>query len=401
MRVPRIFPKSQKKDELMVVFHVGSSSVGGAVFSTNREAPKILFSATEHLRIEEKVDPAKLLASALQALDKMARELHSQALGAPTRVFCMLASPWYLSETRTIKYRPQDPFIFTEKLADELIQKEIQVFGEENAAKYPNQEHAVRPIELKNIQTILNGYGASRPLNQKANELEMIIFISLASESALQALEDTIHRYFHTGPVKFSSFAMASFTVIRDTYHTDENFLLVDIGGEVTEIFMTKKNVLRESISYPLGKNFLIRGVARELGCTLDEASSLISLAKDGHAAISIAKKLDTAISKLKSEWLNKFQESLANLSKDISIPSKIFIVVDRGMVEFFQELIKSEQFSQYTLAESKFEVAFLSSEVLHQAAQFDEEKLREPFLVIDSVYINRFLINSAKAGRE
>lgn len=392
MKVPRIFPKSPKNDELMVVFHIGSSSVGGAIFNTGNGTPKIIFSATEHLRIEEKVDPTRLLSSAVTALDKIGAELQARALGAPTRVFCVLASPWYLSQTRTIEYHSDAPFLFTEKMADELIQKEIQIFGEENATNYPGEEHAVRPIELKNIQTTLNGYGATKPLNQKATELEMVIFVSMCSESALSAIEESIHRYFHTGPIKFSSFAMASFTVIRDIYHTEENFLLVDIGGEVTEIFMTKKNVLRESISYPLGKSFLIRGVARELGCTLDEASSLISLAKDGHAAISMAKKLEAITSKLKSEWLNKFQESLANLSKDISIPSKIFIVVDQGVAEFFSEIIKSEQFSQYTLAESKFEVAFLSSEVLHQAAQFDEEKLREPFLVVDSVYISRFL---------
>ena len=371
------------------------------MFSAGVGKPKIIFSLTEHLPLEEKVEPSRLLASAVKALDKVAKEMHDKALGAPARVFCVLASPWYLSQTRTIHYETKEPFTFTEKLADELIQKEIKVFGEENAANYPAAEHAVRSIELKNIQTLLNGYAASRPLNQKATELEMIIFVSMSSESTLVAIEESIGRYFNTGPIKFSSFAMASFTVIRDTYHTDENFLLVDIGGEVTEIFMSKRNVLRESISYPLGKSFLTRGVAKELGCTLDEASSLISLAKDGHAAISIAKKLDTAISKLKQEWLNKFQESLANLSKDISIPSKIFIVVDRGMTEFFSEIIKSEQFSQYTLAESKFEVAFLSSEVLHEAAQFDEEKLREPFLVIDSVYINRFLIDPVKAGRE
>jgi cell division ATPase FtsA len=220
----------------------------------------------------------------------------------------------------------------------------------------------------------------------------MSIFLSICGEQMLALVEDTIRRHFHFETIKFSSFAMASFTVIRDMYADQENFLLLDIGGEVTDIFLAKKNVLRESVSYPLGINFLTRGVASKLGCTLEEAGSLISLFKDGHAEKSVAQKLELIMAELKKEWLKNFQESLANLSKDISVPSTIFVIVDKNMVEFFSEIIKSEQFSQYTLTESKFEVTFLGLQALHGAAQFEENVIRDPFLVVDSVYINRFL---------
>ena len=129
---------------------------------------------------------------------------------------------------------------------------------------------------------------------------------------------------------------MAFFTTVRDVYKQQENFLLVDIGGEVTDIFMTKKNILRESISFPLGRNFLTRGVAFELGCSLNEANSLISLYKDGHAEKSVTKKLALIIKKLQTKWLEKFQESLANLSHDISIPSTIYIAIDKDLADFF-----------------------------------------------------------------
>ena len=83
----------------------------------------------------------------------------------------------------------------------------------------------------------------------------------------------------------------------------------------------------------------------------------------------------------------------LVNLSNDISIPSTIFLTVDQDLASFFTETIKSEQFNQYTLTESKFEVIFLSTEMLHDIAVFKDLVIREPFLIIDSVYINRFLI--------
>jgi cell division ATPase FtsA len=388
-----IFSKAQTEDELMAVFNIGSSSVGGAFFlAQSSGVPKIIFSAIEPLRLEEKVEADKFLSLTIEAIDTVAAKIYGAGLGAPKRIFCVLSSPWYSSQTRAINFKKNTPFIFTEKLADELIQKEIKIFGEEHTVKYGDAGKGIRPIELKNIKTMLNGYEATRPLGQKATDLEMSIFLSICGEQMLALVEDTIRRHFHFETIKFSSFAMASFTVIRDMYADQENFLLLDIGGEVTDIFLAKKNVLRESVSYPLGINFLTRGVASKLGCTLEEAGSLISLFKDGHAEKSVAQKLELIMAELKKEWLKNFQESLANLSKDISVPSTIFVIVDKNMVEFFSEIIKSEQFSQYTLTESKFEVTFLGLQALHGAAQFEENVIRDPFLVVDSVYINRFL---------
>jgi cell division ATPase FtsA len=185
---------------------------------------------------------------------------------------------------------------------------------------------------------------------------------------------------------------MSSFAVARDMFVHQDNFLLVDIGGEMTDIAMIKKDVLRESISFPMGRNFMVRGVAKALDCTLIEAGSFLSLYKDGHAEESALKKLKPVIEKLKSEWLKEFQESLANLSTDISIPATIFITVDQELTDFFSEIIKTEQFSQYTLTESKFRVIFLGTQALHGIATFEENAVRDSFLIIESIYINRFL---------
>ena len=85
----------------------------------------------------------------------------------------------------------------------------------------------------------------------------------------------------------------------------------------------------------------------------------------------------------------------MTNLSNDISIPSTIYIVIDKDLVNFFSETIKTEQISQYTLTESKFEVIFLNTELLRGIVAFKENVFCEPSLIIDSIYINRFLIKT------
>ncbi len=389
-----IWGESKDKNELALVFDMGSASVGGALFRMDKLGiPKIIYSIRESMDLEANINIDRFLLLATKSLDVVASKILKSGLGAPKKFFCILSSPWYASQTRTISLQKNTPFIFTSKLADSLIAKEVNLFEEEHLAKYIHTPNKIRAIELKNMQTILNGYSTSGPLGQKAKELEMSIFISMSVEQVLSKVEDVVAKHFHSKDIKFSSFVLSSFLVVRDLFLHQENFLLVDISGEMTDISMVKKSILRESISYPLGYNFMIRGVASALGCSLSDAKSFISLYKDGHAEESTGKKLEGVLGKLRMEWLKKFQESLPNLSNDISIPATIFVTVDQELADFFSATIKAEQFNQYTLTESKFQVIPLSTEMLHGTVAFEEGVARDPFLIIESIYINRFLL--------
>lgn len=390
------FDNSKKKDELILVLNIGSSSVKGALFYVqNSGVPKIIFSVREPIILEEKADVDRFLPLMLKSLEIVVDKVYKKGLGAPSRAFCILLSPWYVSQSRVINFKKNTPFEFTSKLADDLIQKEVGFLKDEFFKKYSHVGNDIRLIELKNIKITLNGYETPKPLGKKARELEMTIFISMSEETICRKIEHTILKHFSFKEIKFSSFTMASFAVVRDMYAHQENFLLINVGGEITDISMVKNNVLRESNSFPLGINFMIRTVSSTMKCTLSEAKSLISLFKDGHATVSTVESLEPIIKKLKSEWLVKFQESLANLCNDISIPAMIYITMDKDLVDFFSEIIKTEQFNQYTLTESKFQIIFLNVQNLHGIAVFERDAIFNAFLAIDSFYINRFLIKA------
>jgi hypothetical protein len=377
--------KNKSKNKLMLVFNIESSNVGGALFWTQDSGvPKIIFSTTESILLQEKINIDRFLVLTMQALDVVAEKIYKMGLGTPEDIFCVLSSPWHISQTRIINFKRNTPFIFTAKLAESLVQKEIHLFEEEYLSKVTNINALNRAFEFKNIKTILNGYETSEPLNKKINELEMTIFISMGEELVLNKIENTIGKYFHFNQIRFSSFNLSFFTVVRDMYIEQEDFLLLDIDGEVTNISMVKKNVLRESITFPLGRNFLVREIASGLKCTLNEASSLFSLFKNKHTEKSVTQKMTLILDQIKTKWLESFQESLSNLSSDISIPSTIYMVTERSSAEFFSQIIESEQYNQYALTESRFKIIFLDL----------------PSLIIDSIYINRFLINPAKTGR-
>lgn len=389
----RLFSKKKIEKELALVFDIGSSSIGGAIFEINKNGvPKIIFSIRESITLENEMDGERFLLLTLKALDIVASKVSLAGVGNPSRVFCVLSSPWYASQTRVIKLEKNVPFIFNSKLADSLIQKEIGLFEKEHLSKFADTNDKMRMIEFKNMKTILNGYATSLPYNKKCKKLEMVIFVSMSSDKVLKKIEEKIHKHFHNRDVRFYSFAIASFALVRDMFQEQKDFLLIDICGEVTDISLVKKDALMNSISFPLGRNFMIRKMAGKLNYSLDEARSYISLYKDGHLSSNLEKKIAPVINKIKIEWLNEFQKSLINISEKSSIPSDVFITVDQDFASFFGDIIKNEEYNQYTLTHSKFKIMFLNTQTFHKTADFQNDTNRDPFLIIESLFINRFI---------
>jgi hypothetical protein len=118
-----------------------------------------------------------------------------------------------------------------------------------------------------------------------------------------------------------------------------------------------------------------------------------MALLNSGHAEGPTETKLQPIIDQLKMEWLKKFQDSLANLSKDISVPYTIYLSANKELTSLFGKIIEAEQFNQYTLTESKFKITFLDTETLHGVVEFERDTERDSFLMTEVSYINHFLV--------
>lgn len=389
-----IFSSCKKDNELILIFDIRSASVGGALFLTGKDGiPKIIYSTREIIQTEENISLEKLLSLTLKSLEVVSLAISRKGLGKPSKIFCTLSSPWFISQNRIIKFKKENSFVFTSKLADELIKKEILLFEEEFINKHKNTKYKVTPIEFKNMAVILNGYHTRIPLHQKTKELEMDIFISMSEENFLESIKKIIDKNFDINNIKFSSSIMSLFTVVRDMFLDKKSFLLINVCGEMTDISLVKNDVLNESISFPLGFNFFIRENAKELKCTNGEARSLLSLYKADHIAGSTLKKIEPIIKKSKMEWLKKFEESLSNMTKDIYIPSTIFMTIDGEYADFFSEIIKEEKLNQHIFTDGEFKVFFLNTQFLHGIALFDKNIDRDPYITIEAIYINNFLV--------
>ncbi len=381
----------KKNEELCLIFDITSASVGGALFYTKNsikskmtrgELNRTIFSVREPITFSREIDYDKFLSLTLKSLEIVAGKICNARLGAPDKIFCTLFSPWYASQTRTVNFTLGKSFTFTAKLADSLIQKEIKLF-EEEVMGYLSDKNDIRLIELKNMQVSLDGKMNNNPLGKRAKELSMTIFISMSQEQVLNKIKETIGRHFHVQKMKFISFAMASFSVTRDIFTKQKDFLLVDVSGEVTDISLVNNDILVDSISFPLGQNYFIREIARVFNCTLDEAKLYLSLYKDKHMLNAMGRKFEPVIDKLKMNWQKSFKKSLENFSNNSIDTNTIFLTIDKNLADFFSEIMKND---------SKFKVIILGTQTLHGNVSFEENIARDNFLTLESIYINKIL---------
>ncbi len=360
-----IFSREKKDTERVLILDIDSSFIGASVLESSEAGTRDVFSVREPIDMEEG-DPERFLAATLRSLKAALGEVFALHMPAPDKIFCLLSSPWYVSEIRKIKMAKNVPFVFTAKLADELLRKEAELLESRYMAEYGNRSgEGMEPIELKTMRTLLNGYAAASPLGKKAKELEVSVYISAAPSDILEKMRSAVNGYFHNPSLKFMSSCFASFSATRDLF-SENDYLLVEIGGETTDLSMVKKGELSGFLSFPIGSGFLSRHLARNFGSSRIEAASLVSLHVRGHAERLLGRRMAPALKGAGDAWLSEFERALSDISDDVAAPSSVVVVTDPRYSGFFQRAIGREQSHQYDWSESKFKTVFFSKEALH-----------------------------------
>ena len=375
-----------KNNETVAVFDIGSGSVGGALARLNTNGKPEVFSVSrEPIAFQQNFSFQKFLSSMLQALNNTSQVL-SRAHTSPRHIFCFLASPWYASQTRVIKFSKNTPFVFSKKLADNLIYKEIENFERAHLEKHLGPKGHARPIEHKIMSVKLNGYSVSNPIGQRALAVEMTMFISMSPESILLAIKEAIGHFFGH-QIHFSSFPFASFLVCRVLFKNKSDFILMDAGSEITDVSLIKNNIIEESFSFPLGKNFLIKSLISGLGMTQTEAVSALTVFLSEKLQDSSREQVTQVLKNAQDEWLKYFRNTLTHITHDLSLPSEIILTADDDVAPWFIETIKKEEYNQNTLTGKNFNVIMLDTKAFSNVLNLDKVQDRDPFLMLEAVF--------------
>ena len=383
---------SNKKEKLVAIFDIGSGSVGGALVkmpSLKDSIPIIIRSTRTDIVTRKELDFDVFLKDMILALGFASKALYNSKIGAPDEIICVLASPWYVTETRIIKMSKEHSFNFTKKIVDELLNKEIGAFNEMYKSKYGDVESAPEVIEHPILGVSLNGYIVDEPIGKKTRSVEMNMLISLAPKICLDKIRETLGMTFHNDNITFSSFMMNSFLAVRDRYMNHDSYLLLDIGGEITDIAIVSKGILKESLSFPYGRKSLLRDISNKLKMELRDAKEIFSLYNSGVISQKEKIKLEPILNIIIKSWSSSFRECLNSLPKTITLPSAMFITVDSDVRDWFMKVINNNEYLKSSTKDKQFTIVPLDGpEFLHMCDINNSDC--DPFLIIESISAKR-----------
>lgn len=374
-----LFESKKKKEKIIAIFDIGSGSIGGAIVKIPTNGiglPIILKSTRFDIKSQNDINFDFLMNNMLKALHSTANSLLHLKVGSPEEIFCVLTSPWYLSETRTIKIERGMPFVFKNKLANKLILKEIQDLDQLYKEKYEN-EGVPDIIEQQITSVILDGLLEENPIGKKCTNAEMNMIVSLSPSIFIDKIKETISRTFHTTNIEFSSFTISSYLAIREKYISNDSYLLVDINGEITDVGIVIEGVLKSIISFPFGKKTFYKQICNNLEIDQREAREFISLYNDGNLLSSHNKRVIEAIKSVESSWNQSFERSLGLFSRYSTIPKIAFLTIDEDLRRCFINVLGS------------FRVETLSGNDFLNMCSVDEGAC-DPFLMIESIAVMR-----------
>jgi len=386
---------STKKEKLVAIFDIGSGSIRGAIVSiplNNKSIPKIIKSVKNEIKISEEFDFKKLINEMSSTLHLTASHLYDKKIGAPEEIYCFLSSPWYISEINTIRMSKEKSFIFTKNLADGLIKNEIEKLIKVYKNKYSMTNGDAEIMEQHTISVALNGYTVNEPIGLKCQSLEMDMVISLAPKICLDKIRETLSKTFHHRKINFSTFTLATFFAVRDKYINQNSYLLIDISGEITDVGIVNKGVLKSVLSFPFGKKTFFKYMCTKLEIELRDAKELFKLYSQDNLSAEFKEKATPLFKSIENSWGESFAECLNTLPHVLTLPSTIFLTADNDIKEWFANVLRNEKYTQAKISTSTRTVMTLEgSEFLNMCDT--KESACDPFLMIESISVMRKIV--------
>lgn len=397
------FSFTSRNEEISLIFDIGSGTLGCAIVKFNKgKSPQILYTYREPIVSKRNIDSEGLTQAMIKTLNSVCDVVlrdgfahlpnPKNSIKRINKVHYVFSSPWVLSQTKVITVEKETEVLVTRELIESIIKDEEKGFERMySEGNYSDTfDFDVDIIERNVVQVNLNGYTTHNPFGKYAHKIEVPFFLSVISRKVVGKIDDVVRKHFSPHGHKAHSCILLSCITLRDMFHAEDDFMFVDIHGELTDIGIVKNGVLVQAASFPLGINTIVRKVSKELSTTPQVAESQIRIFLEGKTDDKISVIMKGVLNKIRREWVALFHEALDDLNAHGVIPHKIFLIVGSGMERFFADFIQEEKFS-LGMVQDTFEVTPLDGEIFTQYGSYTKRADRDPFLGMHAIALNKF----------
>lgn len=378
-----------KQNSVVAIIDIGSAQVSGALVSVStdkqgRKQNQLIFNTKVETSIDGDLDFDRFDFEIIKAVKIVTHNLVKSGFHQPTKFFCFLASPFLVSQTKIINYSQDNQFVFTPKILDSITRREAEYFRSRNESG-----EQFNLIENKIMQIKLDGYELAQPFGHKVNQLTLAQFLSGSSASQLNKIRHAIASQSHNDEIEFHSYAFSAFSALRDGLGGQKNFLAIDVGGELTDIFISMDGVLLENISFPYGLNSIIRRIAVAQGTFQNEAKSQLALYVEGRLQARAKNIFAQSLELARQKWTAGLAEALALILDNSVLPEQIILTGDTNANKIFMTWLKEGDFKKYLLSNNPFKVSYIDHSKLTDIRP-GVKTVRDTYLIFESIFLEK-----------
>jgi cell division ATPase FtsA len=397
------FFKSKKKEKTVALFDIGSASVGGALVILGRsKEPTLVYQTRIPLPFQKELDFERFVEGTLTVLASVAecivkegiKHLNFTSYGnrSVDMIGVSFASPWYVSQIKTIEHTYDAPREITKELLAEILKDESEKFLQSKIAHYAEQsENNPDIIDRRIVDINLNGYSVPNPYGAKTEKLSVTLFLSVLSYRVRERVREVLERVFNATPQVHDSFGLIAFSTLRDLFPEVENFAWCDVTGEVTDIGFVRESVPVRIGSFPKGKNTLVRSVVQKLATTPAEARSLISRQQREGLESEVALRLEGALFEARRVWQKGFRSVIDSLAEVYVLPAQLFLMSDPESMTVYKDFLSSLHYTTHVGTEEKLAVHTLDSSFFKNKVTLrGKSECIDPFLAVLALFYNK-----------
>ena len=362
--------------EHVLIVNIGSGSVYGAIVEFQKSSPPMIICTRQsQLPVKSVITANNLTSFMLDALHSVVTVLGREHKKRIRRVHIVLASPWFSSFSRVLSVKEPSPFVVSEKVIEKLTAEHASAVSKKAASV----ASSVIERALSNIK--LNGYETREPYGKSARTLDVSVYASAVSEEIKEKIESKIYTAIHPSSISFHTFPFVAWNVIRSLFSPKDDFVFVHFGGELSDVFIVRRDSIQALASLPIGRNHLTRKAALHFETQPELASSIVNLYSNDMAETTVQEKIKTLVAAFGEEWNLSFSQTIKQMEakQDFFLPQRAFFVSTPNVSALFGDII-GKQIPVVTP---------LSRENLSQFIKFDSAESPSISIIMETIYIN------------
>jgi hypothetical protein len=169
----------------------------------------------------------------------------------------------------------------------------------------------------------------------------------------------------------------------------NDSYLLLDIGGEVTDIGIVSNGIIKDSLSFPYGRQTLFRNISKKLNIELRDVYQMFSLFTQDILRQEDKIKFTPVLESQREIWGKFFKDTIKTLPETSILPNIIFLTIDADVKDWFAKIINNGEYIQSTALDKKFTLVTIDGgEFLNMCNV--KNGTCDPFLMIEAISVMR-----------